>query len=138
MDDLPFLHEILGTGNMAPAHVVDMKQSVKTAEVDESTEGREGFHDTFDDVTDLNGGEEFFLILLDLHFQILATVYDALQAATAMEFINDEIIFYTNEGFGILDAHHVRFGERAKTFVLSAEIDLKSTLDDLFKLAQHG
>src|SRR5574344_1270540 len=38
LDLLSFLYEILRTGNMAPTHIVDMKQSVESTKVDERTE----------------------------------------------------------------------------------------------------
>ena len=41
LDNLALLHKVLGTGDVAPAHIVDMKKAVKSTEVDECTKGGE-------------------------------------------------------------------------------------------------
>ncbi len=136
--NLSLLHEILRTGDMAPAHVIDMQQSIKTAKVNEGTEGGKGFDHTFDNVTDLNGGEELLFIFLDFLVKVLTSVHHALELGAAVELVDDEVISYSDQSLRFLDTNYVSLGEGAEPLVLASEINLEATLDHFLKFAQNG
>src|SRR5574344_1282740 len=62
---LSFLYEILRAGNVTPAHIVDMKKSVETAEINESSEACKALYSSLYGVTDLGVCKESIAALLD-------------------------------------------------------------------------
>ena len=53
-DFLTFLNKVFWTSNVAPRHIIDVKQSVETTKIDESTKACKALYRTFYSVTNLN------------------------------------------------------------------------------------
>ena len=97
LDDLTLLDEILGSCDVAPGHVVDVKKSVETAEVDECAEGCEGLDLTLNDIADLDRAEELLLVLLDDALKVFPSGNDALELGACMELVDHEVVGLADE-----------------------------------------
>ena len=137
LDDLTLLDEVLGLGDVAPAHVVDVQQAVEATQVDEGAEAGEALDLALDDVTDLDRVEELLLVLGDDLLEILPSVDDGLHLARTMELVDDEVVRLADQGLGILDPDDICLGEGAEALIVCSEVDLEAAFDHLAELAKH-
>ena len=129
LDFLALLDEVLGSRNVAPAHVVDVKEAVEAAEVDEGAEGGEALDFALDGIADLGLLEEILAALLDVLFHPFSAVEDDVDFLLGIEALEVELRLEPDELVALLDALDVGLRGRKEAAEAVAEVDLEAALD---------
>ena len=122
-------HGILGRGDVPPAHVVDVQQSVESAQVDEGAKRGERLHRPAVHVAYRRALVELIALLARFALQPRLPVQDDVHLAAVVELLHEEPRLQTDIRILVTHAHHVDLGERHERAQSGAEVDLVAALD---------
>ena len=131
LDFLAFLYKVFGASHVAPAHVVDVKEAVKAAQIDEGAKACEALDDALYAVADLSLGEELVASGVQLLLKVAAAVNDHVGLVVRVEALNIKFALCSKQAFGLFNLLAVGLADRKEGANVAAKSDFKTALDNL-------